>query len=125
VALLQALELNGKILLVLEAPDEGIELSFRNLPFVKVVYPGNLSTFDLLAADRVLFTTGALDVLTGAKPRAEVTEPAQDTPEADTEPRPEAPEAPDAEPEPEAPDTETEPEAPDAEPEPQPQEPAE
>ena len=45
--------------------DEAVEKSFRNLPEVKIVYPGNLSTYDLLEADRVLFTSGALDLLTG------------------------------------------------------------
>jgi large subunit ribosomal protein L4 len=78
VAVLGALDLGGKVLVVIERPDEGVEKSFRNLPFVKIVYPGSLSTFDLLAADRVLFTASALDVLTGEK--AEVEEPAQDTP---------------------------------------------
>ncbi|MFN2590657.1 MAG: 50S ribosomal protein L4 [Actinomycetota bacterium] len=78
VALLHALELTGRVLVVLEGRADAVELSFRNLPFVKVVYPGNLSTFDLLAADRILFTAGALDALAGTK--AEVEEPSQDTP---------------------------------------------
>src|SRR5439155_11120160 len=63
--ILAALELEGKVLVVLPAPDEVVEKSFRNLPAVKVGYPGNLSTFDLLYADRVLFTADALDALTG------------------------------------------------------------
>jgi large subunit ribosomal protein L4 len=100
--LLDALGLSGRILLVIEAPDEWIEKSFRNLPFVKVVYPGSLSTFDLVAAERVLFTTGALDAIT--TPRAEVTEPAQDAPaqpETETEPPAEPESAPEpTEPEP-------------------------
>jgi large subunit ribosomal protein L4 len=61
--LLDALELTGKVLVVIREPDEAVEKSFRNLPFVKIDYPGNLSTFDLLAADRVLFTAEALDAL--------------------------------------------------------------
>jgi large subunit ribosomal protein L4 len=69
--LLRALELEGRVLLVIGEPDEGVEKSFRNLPFVKIDYPGNLSTFDLLAADWVLFTTGALDVLVGGSPAAD------------------------------------------------------
>jgi hypothetical protein len=58
----------GRVLLVIAEPDEAIEKSFRNLGDVKIDYPGNLSTFDLLYADRVLFTSEALDVLTGAVP---------------------------------------------------------
>ncbi len=64
-AALRALELGGRILVVLGAPDDVAERSFRNLPNVRVCFPGNLSTFDLMVADRVLFTTEALDALTG------------------------------------------------------------
>lgn len=63
--LLSALDLDGKILFIIPSPDEVAEKSFRNLDAVKVGYPGNLSTYDLLNADRVLFTSGALDSLTG------------------------------------------------------------
>jgi large subunit ribosomal protein L4 len=63
--LLSALELDGKVLFIIPSPDEVAEKSFRNLDAVKVGYPGNLSTYDLLNADRVLFTSGALDSLTG------------------------------------------------------------
>ena len=65
VSVLRALDLRGKVLVILSEPDEAVEKSFRNLPEVKIVYPGNLSTYDLLEADRVLFTSGALDLLTG------------------------------------------------------------
>ena len=64
-AFLAALELDGKVLFVLPEPDAETELSFRNLRWVKIGYPGNLSTYDLLYADRVLFTASALDRLTG------------------------------------------------------------
>ena len=66
-AVLEALEVRGKVLLVLPAPQEDVEKSFRNLPHVKIDYPGNLSTYDLLYADRVLFTSEALDALTGER----------------------------------------------------------
>jgi large subunit ribosomal protein L4 len=78
--LLEALELEGRVLLVIGGPDEAVEKSFRNLPFVKIDYPGNLSTFDLLAADRVLFTAEALDALV-ARP-SEAPARAKDTPSA-------------------------------------------
>ena len=65
VAVLDALDLDGRVLLILVRPDQVVEKSFRNLPSVKIDYAGNLSTYDLLAADRVLFTAGALDALAG------------------------------------------------------------
>jgi large subunit ribosomal protein L4 len=65
VAIMRALDLRGNVLLVLPAPDEAVERSFRNLPEVRVVFPGNLSTFDVLYADRVVFTAEALDALSG------------------------------------------------------------
>ena len=72
IGVLEKLELTGRVLLVLAAPDESTEKSFRNLPNVKIDYPGNLSTFDVLFADHVLFTAEALDVLAGAGSRTEV-----------------------------------------------------
>jgi large subunit ribosomal protein L4 len=62
---LEKLDLGGRVLLVLARPDELVEKSFRNLGWVKIDYPGNLSTYDVLFADRVVFTSEALDVLTG------------------------------------------------------------
>src|SRR5947208_8527336 len=83
VAVLRALELRGRVLLVLLQPDEAVEKSFRNLPEVKIDYPGNLSTFDVLAADRVLFTGASLDLLTGEAP---VEAPAEPAPTREEEP---------------------------------------
>jgi large subunit ribosomal protein L4 len=66
---LDALGLEGTVLLVIGEPDEAIEKSFRNIPEVKIDYPGNLSTYDLLYADRVLLTTEALATLSGEEPQ--------------------------------------------------------
>jgi large subunit ribosomal protein L4 len=65
-AVLDSLELAGRVLLVLPAPTEGgaVEKSFRNIGNVKIAYAGGLGTYDLLLADRVLFTGAALDRLT-------------------------------------------------------------
>jgi large subunit ribosomal protein L4 len=65
VQILEALGLTGKILVVLDQPtdDGAVEKSFRNLPEVRVAYAGGLGTYDLLRADRVLFTAAALDVI--------------------------------------------------------------
>ena len=68
VAALDALALSGRTLVVLPRPEWIAELSFRNLPNVKVTYPRSLSVYDVVAADHVLFTTAALDVLEGKEP---------------------------------------------------------
>ncbi|HSL10877.1 MAG TPA: 50S ribosomal protein L4 [Actinomycetota bacterium] len=65
VEVVDALELTGLILVVLDEPTDGgaVERSFRNLPNVKIAYAGGLGVYDLLRADRVLITTAALDVV--------------------------------------------------------------
>jgi large subunit ribosomal protein L4 len=91
---LDALGLTGNVLIVLSRPNGATERSFRNIGNVRIDYPGNLSTYDLLYADRVLFTQAALRVLTGEEPDAEESvveltriEPADAAP---AEPKPEA-----------------------------------
>jgi large subunit ribosomal protein L4 len=77
-AVLGALGLEGRVLLVLAGPDDTVEKSFRNLDNVKIDYATGLGTYDLLFADRVLFTSQALDVLTGdASPPTREEPPAQ------------------------------------------------
>jgi large subunit ribosomal protein L4 len=67
VQVLGALELAGRVLVVLPAPSASgaVEKSFRNLPNVKLAYAGGLGTYDVLLADRILFTADSLDRLTG------------------------------------------------------------
>lgn len=60
IAVLGSLETSGRILLVLAAPDDVVERSFRNLPYVRVTYPGKLATYEVLAADWLVFTKDAL-----------------------------------------------------------------
>jgi large subunit ribosomal protein L4 len=69
---LDSLELEGRILLVLPVPTESgaVERSFRNLPNVKIAYSNGLGTYDVLLADRVLFTAAAIDGLTRAPEEA-------------------------------------------------------
>ncbi len=50
----------GKVLLVLPARDERIELSARNLRQVRVVLADSLNVVDLLEADTIVFTSDAL-----------------------------------------------------------------
>jgi large subunit ribosomal protein L4 len=86
VEVLGSLELEGRILLVLPVPTESgaIERSFRNLPNVKIAYTGGLGTYDVLLADRVLFTGAAIDGLTDASrtppPPGEVAAPTTKSP---------------------------------------------
>ena len=65
---LDALELDGKVLLVLPAPSEtgAVEKSFRNIRGVRVTYARSLAVYEILGADRVVVTSAALDVLEGA-----------------------------------------------------------
>jgi large subunit ribosomal protein L4 len=67
-AVLEALDLSGNVLLVLEEPSENgvVERSFRNLGQTRIAYAAGLGTYQVLLADRVLLTAGALDVLEGA-----------------------------------------------------------
>lgn len=50
----------GKVLLVLPARDERVELSARNLRQVRVVLADSLNVVDLLEADTIVFTSDAL-----------------------------------------------------------------
>ena len=61
--ILAALELTGKVLLVLPEPQDAVERSFRNLSAVRIAYAPSLGVYEVLAADRVLFTGAALDIL--------------------------------------------------------------
>ncbi|MDQ3991838.1 MAG: 50S ribosomal protein L4 [Actinomycetota bacterium] len=60
---LESLDLHGRILVVLTGPDEVVEKSFRNLPDAKIDYVGQLSTYDVLYADFLLFTREALEAM--------------------------------------------------------------
>lgn len=57
---LKVLQADGKVLLVLPARDEAVHRAARNLPGVHVLLVRGLNVYDLLAADRVVFTREAL-----------------------------------------------------------------
>ena len=67
VEILDALQVEGRVLVVLAQPSEtgAVEKSFRNLVHVRVSYAGGLGTYDVLLADRIVVTTEALDALEG------------------------------------------------------------
>jgi large subunit ribosomal protein L4 len=60
---LELIETGGLVLLVLDKPEIVVEKSFRNLSHVRIAYPGNLGTYEVLAADWVVFTRGAVEAL--------------------------------------------------------------
>ncbi len=57
---LDGLKAEGLILIVLAAPDEVVQKSFRNLSHVRIVFSGNLGTHEVLYADWIVFTKDAL-----------------------------------------------------------------
>ncbi len=60
VGVLEGLKIDGLVLLVLSGPDQVVERSFRNLSLVRIAYPGNLGTHEVLYADWIVFTKDAL-----------------------------------------------------------------
>jgi large subunit ribosomal protein L4 len=68
VEVLDTLELLGKVLVVLPLPSEDgvVEKSFRNIPTVRIAYARSLGVYEVVGADRVLFTRAALDAVEGA-----------------------------------------------------------
>jgi large subunit ribosomal protein L4 len=58
---LEALSLEGNLLIAIDRDDDVSALSFRNVPDVHVLYVDQLNTYDVLVSDQVLFTSAALD----------------------------------------------------------------
>ena len=82
VAALSALGTDGRVLVVLRPEDTNAWLSFRNLPRVHVLSPGELNTFDVLVNDYVVFTK---ETLPSSAPAAPASETAGSTGDDDTE----------------------------------------
>ncbi|MEI7886998.1 MAG: 50S ribosomal protein L4 [Actinomycetes bacterium] len=61
-AALTALGVFGRCLLVIEPTDKVAHQSFRNLPGVHIVTPGELNTYDVLVSDYVVFTSATLPI---------------------------------------------------------------
>jgi len=58
---LEGLKAEGLVLIVLTAPDESVQKSFRNLSHVRIAFSGNLGTHEVLYADWIVFTKDALE----------------------------------------------------------------
>ncbi len=65
-AFLSAVEASGKALVVHLPSDAVTPLAFRNLPDVVVTSPGQLTAYDVLWADHVIFTADALGATAGS-----------------------------------------------------------
>jgi large subunit ribosomal protein L4 len=73
VAALDALGLEGRVLVVLEPDELAAERSFSNLERVETALSGELSAYDVLRSDWVVFTDGTLPGAEGAAGPAEAT----------------------------------------------------
>jgi large subunit ribosomal protein L4 len=65
VAVLESLDLTGKVLIVLGEEDEVVWRSFRNLGDAHCLFARELNAYDVLVADYVVFTR---DTLPGVEP---------------------------------------------------------
>lgn len=59
-AALAGLGVDGKVLVVVGRDDAAAALSFRNLPDVQLIAPGELNAYDVLCNDWIVFTTAVL-----------------------------------------------------------------
>ena len=71
VATLAALEVTGRVLVVLDRNDESGWKSLRNLQHVHILSPGELNAYDVLASDWVIFTPTTLPANVEAEAPAE------------------------------------------------------
>lgn len=76
---IEALGLEGNLLIAIDRGDDVSALSLRNVPTVHVLYVDQLNTYDVLCSDQVLFTSAALDAFlagpaTGKSVKAVATE---------------------------------------------------
>jgi large subunit ribosomal protein L4 len=76
---IEALGLEGNILIAIDRDDDVSALSLRNVPEVHVLYVDQLNTYDVLVSDQVVFTSASLEVflagpITGKSVKAVATE---------------------------------------------------
>lgn len=61
--LLKALEIGGKALLILGAPDRNIELAVRNLPDIEVVCAESVNTWQIVRYPQIVITRSGIEKL--------------------------------------------------------------
>ena len=81
IALLEQLNISGKVLVVVTPEDFNASLSFRNLPDCHVLLSSELNAYDVLCSDWVLFSRGSLPTSSKTEP-AVAAEPAPAAEEA-------------------------------------------
>jgi len=64
---LAGLGIDGRALVVVGRDDAAAALSFRNLPAVQLIAPGELNAYDVVKHKDLLLTRGALDALVAAR----------------------------------------------------------
>ncbi len=67
-AALTALGVDGRVLVVVPRDDQAATKSFRNLPEVQLIAPGELNAYDVLCNDWIVFTTDTLPSSTTDEP---------------------------------------------------------
>ncbi len=60
---LLALKADRKTLLILDEPNQNVELSARNLPYVKTIVSGTLNVYDLVNCEKVILTQKAAEMI--------------------------------------------------------------
>ncbi len=67
IAALSALKLDGRVLVVADRDQSEVWKSFRNLPRVHLISPGELNAYDVLVSDSVVFTLDTLPTSASAE----------------------------------------------------------
>ena len=67
-ALLTKIDVDGRILVVVDRDDDVTNKSFRNLIGVQVISPDQLNTFDVLVNDFIVFTRDTFEATCNARP---------------------------------------------------------
>ncbi len=63
VKILDGLKLAGKVLVIMNNPDENVLKSFRNIKGVRLQDPLSLNTYDVLDCDHLLISKGSVELL--------------------------------------------------------------
>jgi large subunit ribosomal protein L4 len=74
---LAALGVDGRALVVVDRDDAAAALSFRNLPAVQLITPGELNAYDVLVNDWIVFTSSTLPKAAGAEATASEAQPSE------------------------------------------------
>jgi large subunit ribosomal protein L4 len=80
---LVGLGIEGRALVVVGRDDAAAALSFRNLPAVQLIAPGELNAYDVLCNEWIVFTQDLLPTFAGSVKRAVLAADAEDTEIAD------------------------------------------